>query len=121
MKKTVLLVDDTLTVRMFEKLTLGDAYEFIEATNGKLALEMVERQRPDLILLDVTMPELNGVDTLRVLRSQDQTRDIPVIMVTTKSEAEIEGTCRALGCAAFVTKPINREELRARVREAVGA
>ena len=120
MKKVLLLVDDTLTVRMFEKLALGDTYDYVEAVNGKLALEMAEAKQPDLILLDVTMPELNGIDTLRELKARGTTRDIPVIMVTTKSEEDVKTQCVTLGCAAFVTKPIDREELRRRVKEAAG-
>jgi putative two-component system response regulator len=120
MKKVLLLVDDTLTVRMFEKVALGDAYDYVEAVNGKLALAVTAQRRPDAILLDVMMPELNGVDTLRELKARPQTKDIPVIMVTTKSEEEMKRECRALGAFCFVTKPIDRDELRLRVREAVG-
>ncbi len=121
MKKVLLLVDDTLTVRMFEKVALGDGYEYVEAINGKVAIAATEARRPDAILLDVTMPEMNGIETLRELKAREQTRSIPVIMVTTKSEEEVKRECRELGAFCFVTKPIDREELRLRVKEAVGS
>jgi CheY-like chemotaxis protein len=116
----VLLVDDTITIRVVEKLTLGDGYDFVEAVNGREALERLKQQRPDVILLDVMMPELNGIDTLRAIKGDSATKDIPVLMVTTQSETEVLNACTALGCMAFVGKPIVPDELRARVKEAVG-
>ncbi|MGQ0508212.1 MAG: response regulator [Myxococcaceae bacterium] len=121
MKKVLLLVDDTLTVRMFEKVALGDSYEYVEAVNGKLALAATDKRKPDAILLDLMMPEMNGIETLRELKTRETTKDIPVIMVTTKSEEDVKRECRELGAYCFVTKPIDRDELRLRVQEAVGA
>jgi CheY-like chemotaxis protein len=120
MKKVLLLVDDTLTIRAFEKIALGSAYDFIEASNGQMAVEMASTKKPDCILLDVTMPVMDGLEALKLLKSQEETKKIPVIMVTTRSEDEMRTQCRALGADSFVTKPVERDELRARVREALG-
>lgn len=115
--RRILLVDDTQTVRAVEKVFLGREYEFLEAVNGAAALELAEERAPDLILLDVMMPVLNGLETLRELKRRERTKSIPVIMVTTRGEAEVRAECESLGCDAFTTKPINRDELRARVTE----
>lgn len=120
MKKRVLLVDDSLTVRAFEKLALGMGFEFLEAGNGQIALTMAAEHRPDVILLDVMMPVMNGIDALRELRSREDTRSIPVIMVTTRSELEVQTTCEALGVSGFVLKPIDREQLRSTVVRTTG-
>ena len=119
MKKVVLLVDDTLTIRMFEKLTLGDRYDFLEAANGREALELAKTRTPSIILLDYQMPEMNGLDALRALKSQQSTREIPVIMVTTKAEQDVRDACESEGCHAFIAKPIDREQLRSLVSEAL--
>lgn len=120
MKKRVLLVDDSLTVRAFEKLALGTGYEFLEAGDGNAALDMAARHRPDVILLDVVMPGMGGVDALRELRAREETRNIPVIMVTTRSETDVRGACEALGVNDFVLKPIDREQLRTSVARTTG-
>src|SRR5438874_2102427 len=120
MKKVVLLVDDTLTIRMYEKIALGGDYEFLEATNGRIALELAGTRRPDLILLDITMPEMDGIEALRALRSRAETQSIPVIMVTTQSEDALRQTCESIGCQGFVYKPIDRQQLKQRVQEVMG-
>src|SRR5439155_4279199 len=120
MKKVLLLVDDTLTIRAFEKIALGAAYDFLEASNGQMAVEIASQKKPDCILLDVTMPVMDGLEALKQLKAKDTTKSIPVIMVTTRSEDEMRQQCRALGAESFVTKPVERDELRARVREALG-
>ena len=119
MKKRVLLVDDTLTIRAYEKLALGDGYEFVEAENGRAALEAVAEGRPDVILLDYSMPELDGLQTLEALKKDAATRDIPVIMVTTQSDPGLLEKFISLGARALVKKPIDREELKKRVTSAV--
>jgi len=120
MKKVLLLIDDTPTVRMFAKVTLGDEYDFLEAANGQVGLEVAERQPPDLILLDYVMPVMDGIETLRALKTRPATRAIPVIMVTTKADPQMRAQCARLGCRAFLAKPIDRELLRSLVREALG-
>lgn len=122
MKKRVLLVDDSLTVRAFEKLALGNmSYEFFEASNGKVGLELARTQKPDVILLDVMMPVMGGVDALKELKGSEETKHIPVIMVTTRSELEVRGACEALGVCEFVLKPIDREQLKSSVLRMAGA
>jgi len=119
-RKKVLLVDDSSTMLVFERLMLGPELEIATATNGKQALEAVQRERPDLILLDVMMPVMNGMECLAQLKSAPQTMDIPVIMVTTRGETENIERCFALGCDDFVTKPINRGELMSKVQRYLG-
>jgi CheY-like chemotaxis protein len=116
MRKKILLVDDTLTVTAIERIFLGDAYDYSEARNGEEALQRALEHLPDLILMDLNMPVKDGIDGLRSLKAEPRTAHIPVVMVTTRSEENVVDTCRQLGCADFVTKPIDRERLRTAVR-----
>ncbi len=120
MKKVVLLVDDTATGRALQKVAVGGDFAFLEAENGQIALDIAEERRPDCILLDVVMPVMDGVEALRRLKANEATRAIPVIMVTSRSDEAVRIQCRNLGCDSFVTKPFDREELRVRLREALG-
>jgi CheY-like chemotaxis protein len=121
MAKKILLVDDSSTVLMMEKMILSqERYELATAKNGREAVERARSLRPDLILLDVVMPELDGFGALEAIRGDAVTRDIPVIMVTTRSEAVSLEKGYARGCNDYVTKPVNSSELLAKVRNLLG-
>ena len=112
MNKSILIVDDTETVLLFTKTLLkGTGAVLRTAKNGRQALDSVKASRPDLILLDIMMPELNGIETCRLLKNDSATQGIPVIMVTTKGEANMVEQAYQAGCDDFVTKPINKTEL----------
>jgi DNA-binding response OmpR family regulator len=122
MRKKILLVDDSSTVLLMERLILTeDRYEVLTAKNGVEGVARARADRPDLILMDVVMPQLDGFGALAALRADDATRDIPVIMVTTRSEAEHMENGFARGCNDYVTKPVSSSELLAKVRALLGA
>ncbi len=121
MPKKILLVDDSNTVLMMERMILsGSQYVLSTARNGKEGYARAQAERPDLILLDVMMPEMNGLDALAAIRADGATKHIPVIMVTTRSEAEAMETGFARGCNDYVTKPVNSSELLAKIRNLLG-
>lgn len=113
----VLIVDDVPNNIDVLASALGNGYEINVSTSGALALELVERQRPDLILLDVMMPGMNGFEVMERLKSSAATRAIPVIFVTARTDAESETAALAAGAADFIHKPINPSVVRARVRQ----
>ncbi len=116
-RKLILVVDDTETVLIFTKMMLaGQAAEIVVARNGVEALQRVEEQAPDLILMDIMMPELDGVETCRRLKSNPRTGDIPVVMVTTKGNPEKVEEAFAAGCDDYLTKPFGKLDLLAKVR-----
>ncbi len=116
-RKLILVVDDTETVLIFTKMMLaGQAAEVRVARNGVEALKRVEEQAPDLILMDIVMPELDGVETCRRLKSDPRTGDIPVVMVTTKGNPEKVEEAFAAGCDDYLTKPFGKLDLLAKVR-----
>ncbi len=116
-KRKVLLVDDSGTALMMEKMILArEPYELITATNGEEAIAVALRERPDLILLDVNMPKMDGFAVCTALREQEATRNTPILMVTTRGEADNVERGYQVGCTDYVTKPIDGVELVAKVR-----
>ena len=116
-EKTILLVDDMETVLLFEKTMLkGSGVTLRTAKNGALALKEIEQSPPDLVLLDVMMPELDGIETCRRIKQDEKTRHIPVVMVTTKGEPEMVQKAIDAGCNDFITKPLDKTELLSKVR-----
>ncbi|MCH9686152.1 MAG: response regulator [Deltaproteobacteria bacterium] len=112
----VLVADDSDAERMSARQALSEAgYEVVEALDGQHALEVFARERPDLVLLDVVMPRLTGLETCRILKAKTQSTYLPVIMVSTRNSvnARVEGL--RSGADDYLGKPYDADELRARV------
>jgi PleD family two-component response regulator len=120
MKKKILLVDDSETALMMERIVLGKDYDIVVAKDGTEALKVAVAEKPDLILLDVVMPKMGGFEVCRVLRSIDITRNTPIILVTTRGEAKNVEAGFASGASDYVTKPINHLELIAKIQRHLG-
>jgi DNA-binding response OmpR family regulator len=118
--RKILIVDDSETVLLAERALLSRSYEVVVARNGEEGVEKALAERPDLILMDVVMPRMNGFDAVRRLRAQPATEHTPVIMVTTRGElANVESGYRS-GCNDYLTKPFHGPELLAKVRSCLG-
>jgi putative two-component system response regulator len=116
-KKAVLVVDDTPTNIQVLMETLKDDYRIIAAVNGQRALQLAESDPPpDIILLDVMMPEMDGYEVCARLKADAKTRDIPVIFVTAKSETQDETKGLELGAVDYITKPISPPVVQARIK-----
>jgi diguanylate cyclase (GGDEF)-like protein/PAS domain S-box-containing protein len=115
-KSRILMVDDVSESLHAMMSILGDAYAVTAATNGKKALEMARRSpQPDLMLLDIKMPGMDGYEVLRRLKSDPLTADIPVIIVTAQSESEDEAKGLRMGASDYIAKPVNADWLKLRV------
>jgi DNA-binding response OmpR family regulator len=120
-RKKVLLVDDSETVLMMERMVLSRApYQLMFARDGEQAVETALRERPDLILLDVMMPRMNGFEACRTLRQHEAMREVPIILVTTRSEGENVEAGYENGCTDYVNKPFNGPELLAKLKSFLG-
>jgi len=116
-KKKILLVDDSSTVLLLHRMMLSHCgYELLTARDGQEALDKAAVERPDLIFLDVLMPRMDGFQTCRVLRSREETKAVPIILVTTRSEPHYVRQGFESGCTDYITKPFDGEELLAKVR-----
>lgn len=108
-KPKILLVDDVNLLLELEKSFLKfSPVRVFTAHDGKEALEVVEQERPDLIFMDLNMPNMDGPTCCKTLKGNPDTAAIPVVMVTTAGRPEDEGLCRDSGCDDFITKPIDR-------------
>ncbi|HVM50375.1 MAG TPA: adenylate/guanylate cyclase domain-containing protein [Candidatus Acidoferrum sp.] len=117
MNNRLLVVDDTpANIQALSAILKEKGYQISVATNGKQALEVVARIQPDLILLDVMMPEMDGFETCRRLKAAEQWRQIPVIFLTAKTETADLVQGFELGAVDYVAKPFNAHELLARVQ-----
>lgn len=119
-RKKVLAVDDSATVLLAVELLLARDHEVLTARDGQEALAVARAARPDLVLLDVVMPGLDGFETCRRLREAEETRVTPIILVTTRGELESLERGYEAGCTDYVTKPFHGTELLAKVRSCLG-
>ena len=112
MAQKILIVDDERHIVRLVQVNLERAgYETIAAYDGLECLEKVEEEEPDMIILDVMMPRKNGFDTLKELQINDETKDIPVIMLTAKAQDKDIFIGWQTGVSAYLTKPFNPREL----------
>ncbi|MDM8522250.1 response regulator [Desulfococcaceae bacterium HSG8] len=119
-KSTILIVDDEpMNHDIFKALMYKEGYDLISAANGLEAIEKAREYMPDVILLDVMMPEMDGFEACRRLRADDLLAEVPIVMVTTLDDKESRLTGIEAGADDFLTKPYDKDELRARVRTIV--
>src|SRR5262245_48601496 len=113
----ILVVDDEVkNVKLLEALLLPRGYEVVIASNGEEALRQVQQERPDLILLDIMMPVMDGFEACKILKDNADTRLIPVIIMTALGQVEDRIKGIEAGADDFLTKPVHRDELLARIR-----
>jgi CheY-like chemotaxis protein len=113
----ILYVEDSAANRDIVRRFLADQYEVIEAEDGEHGLERVSRDLPDLVLMDLAMPRLDGWETTRRLKANEALRHIPVIAVTARAAREDQTRAAHAGCIDYITKPIDREILLAAIRK----
>ena len=119
--RKILLVDDSETVLQMEQMILAkSSYELILARDGEEGVAKALTTQPDLILMDVVMPKMNGFEAVKQLRENAQTRSVPIVMVTSKAEAESMETGYQTGCSDYIIKPIDQLELVTKVKNLLG-
>jgi len=112
MPKRVMIVDDSATVRQVLKITLVDfGYEVVEAIDGQDALNKLSDDGFDMIVTDLNMPKMNGIDLIREVRKKPGNRFTPIIMLTTESQKEKKTEGKAAGASGWVVKPFKPEQL----------
>ena len=115
-KQSILAVDDTPENLQVLKGILVPQYSILAAISGETALKIVDKTRPDLILLDIMMSKMDGYELCQILKSREDTADIPVIFVSAMSEVKDERQGFEVGAVDYITKPVNADLVRARVR-----
>jgi twitching motility two-component system response regulator PilH len=122
MGHTVLIVDDSPTeIHVLKGILTKQGYSILVAENGEAGVEEARASKPDLILMDVVMPGLNGFQATRQLNRDPDTSDIPVILVTTKDQETDRAWGLRQGAREYVVKPVNADELVAKIKALLGS
>ncbi len=120
-RQTVLVVDDTPNNIDVLDGILGPEYRIKAATSGRIALKIAKTQRPDLILLDIMMPEMDGYEVYRKLKADDDTRSIPVVFVSAKNDISEESFAHEFEDIESISKPVEPDEVISIVRKHLGS
>ncbi len=122
MPKTVMIVEDNdLNMKLFNDLLRANGYETLPMRNGHEALEKLKETQPDLIIMDIQLPEISGLEVTRIIKQNERLRDIPVIAVTAFAMKGDEERIRQGGCEGYLSKPISVSTFVETVRTYVGA
>lgn len=121
MAKTVLIVEDNeLNMKLFHDLLEAHGYQTIQTRNGIEALDLARTHRPNLILMDIQLPEVSGLEVTKWLKEDDELRAIPVIAVTAFAMKGDEERIRQGGCEAYISKPISVMHFLDTIRQHLG-
>lgn len=121
MAKTILAVDDSASMRQMLRMTLtGAGYKVTEAEDGARGLAAAKAATPDLVLTDLNMPALDGVALVRELRRLPAMTGVPIILVTTESDAAKKAEAKAAGATGWITKPFQPDQLLALAKKVLG-
>jgi len=120
-KKKILVVDDEpnilrLTTYRLEKL----GYDILTAVNGKEAFDTIQNEKPDLVLLDLLLPVMSGIDVCKKAKNDEKLKQIPIILFTADSNTMTAERARKFGADDYITKPFDPNELTAKVKKAIG-
>ena len=121
MAKTVLVVEDNeLNMKLFHDLLEANGYNIVQTRNGLEAIDLAREHKPDLILMDIQLPEVSGLEVTKWIKEDDELRAIPVIAVTAFAMKGDEEVIRQGGCEAYISKPISVTSFLDTVRRFIG-
>lgn len=115
-RKHILIVDDDVSVLKTLRYHLQDTYRVSVVNSGETAIDFLSKYRPDLILLDYMMPAYNGAEFLKDIQSKEDTKDIPVLFLTGRSDMAAVTECLALNPAGYIMKPISKQALLGKLK-----
>lgn len=119
-KKVLIVEDNELNMKLFHDLLTAHGYTTVQTRNGLDALSLAREHRPDLILMDIQLPEVSGLEVTRWLKEDEELRSIPVIAVTAFAMKGDEERIRSGGCEAYISKPISVASFLESVRQFIG-
>ena len=118
-RKTILICDDEPALRELIRASMDDGYEFAEASDGVIAMELAREVSPDIVILDLMLPRLSGLEVLARMNEDERLKDVPVLVITAWNETRED--VLSAGADEFVAKPFDPEELRAAVNRLAAA
>ncbi len=121
-QKTILVVDDSVVIRKMVEIALEneETYQVVAIGSGKEALDYLDTNKPDIIILDIMLPDVNGLDILKAIKANDKIKDIPVLMLSAKDTPRETSRAKELGADDFIPKPFKDEELIGKIKELIG-
>lgn len=120
-QQKILLIDDSSVNNLLLQNILEDeGYQIVTAFSGKEGLEKVVAEKPNLVILDIMMPRMDGIEVLRQILANPETKNIPVIMLTAKVDAHDESLAIEIGAVDYMTKPVNIENTLQKIRNVLG-
>ncbi len=119
-RKHILIIDDDLNTLKTLRYYLQDTYKVTVVNSGKVAVDFLLKYTPDLILLDYMMPMYNGAAVLKIIKSREMTKDIPVYFLTGQTDTSTVMECLSLNPAGYIVKPVAKDALLAKMKEAFG-
>jgi two-component system chemotaxis response regulator CheY len=121
MSKTILTVDDSASIRQMVKLTLaGAGYQIVEANDGADGLTKARAAPMDAVVTDLNMPVMNGLSLIRELRKLPAYKGVPIILLTTESDAALKQEAKAAGATGWITKPFQQQQLLTVIKKVLG-
>jgi two-component system, chemotaxis family, chemotaxis protein CheY len=121
MRRKIMTVDDSASVRQMVSFTLKQhEYEVVEAVNGTEALKKLKKEKIDLLITDINMPEIDGINLIKMVRDNPSYKFIPIIILTTGSQTEKKEEAKAAGATGWIVKPFRPDQLVAVVRKVMG-
>ncbi len=121
MGKVIMTADDSASIRQMVTFTLEQAgYSVVEAVDGKDAADKLSKNKVDMLVTDLNMPNMNGLELIKETRSRDEYKFIPIIMLTTESQAEMKQEGKAAGATGWIVKPFQPEQLIGVVKKVLG-
>ena len=120
-KKILIVEDDPKNLKLIRDLLQASGYDTIEATDGKKGIKMAKTKKPDLILMDILMPEMDGYSALGAIKADETTKAIPVLMLTALAYELNRQLGDRLGAAGYITKPFDRKELLKTISQLLSA
>jgi CheY-like chemotaxis protein len=117
-QKTILVIEDNkLNMKLVRGILSTTLYEMIEAVNAEVGLLMVRKHRPDLILMDIQLPGMDGLSATKVIKGEKSIDDIPIIALTSYAMQGDEEKAMGAGCAGYITKPFDAKSLLKKIKE----
>lgn len=108
----ILIVDDSISMRQMINFTLSEEdHQIFEAENGKEAMKKLEEIKPEIIITDINMPEMNGIELIKAVRGSSSCKFVPIIVLTTESEKAMQDKGKQAGATAWLVKPFTPEKL----------
>jgi len=118
--KRILTIDDSKTIRDMLRMTLADAgFEVLQAADGREGVAVMDRETVDLVITDINMPNMNGYDVVRHLRGRPELKGLPILVLTTESDADKKNLAREAGATGWMVKPFDPERLLQTVRKVI--